>query len=247
MTLHDGRVNWPLFFGCILVGLGPLAALFFLVVAKRAQLVILALSGAFVWLVAILITATIWHIIPPLKTSLSATIPMGVVVLEAFRFLFFYLYTRTELAVKRVTTSSHQLPLNDVTSSLAGGVGFSVMHALLMFGSLVGSSTSSRGAAFSTSCESIPLVFSAALSTLALTVMDVALMAVAFGGYRQKSPLAIGAVFVIHMGVALSALANLDTNGCYISIPVHYAGAALACVGAATSMRRFKRDADGAK
>lgn len=159
MALHDGLVNWPLFFGSILVGFGPLAALFFVVVAKRAQLVILALSGAFVWLVAILVTATLWQIIPPLKTSLSATVPVGVVVQEAFRLLFFYLYTRTELAVKRVTTSSHQLPLNDITSSLAGGVGFSVMHALLMFGSLVGSSTGSRGAAFSASCESILLVF----------------------------------------------------------------------------------------
>ncbi|KAG2802942.1 hypothetical protein PC111_g18566 [Phytophthora cactorum] len=199
--------------------------LFFVVVAKRAQLVILALSGAFVWLVAILVTATLWQIIPPLKTSLSATVP----------------------AVKRVTTSSHQLPLNDITSSLAGGVGFSVMHALLMFGSLVGSSTGSRGAAFSSSCESIPLIFSAAISTLALTALDVALMVVAFDGYRKRSVLAVGAVFVIHMGVALSALANMETNGCYISIPVHYAGAALACAGATTIVWRSKRLAVDAK
>ncbi|KAG7376528.1 hypothetical protein PHYPSEUDO_013212 [Phytophthora pseudosyringae] len=73
-----------------------------------AQLVILALSGAFVWLVAILVTATLWQIIPPLKMSLSDTVPVGVVVQEAFRILFFYLYTRTEQAVKRVTTSAHQ-------------------------------------------------------------------------------------------------------------------------------------------
>ncbi|KAL3656548.1 hypothetical protein V7S43_018625 [Phytophthora oleae] len=247
MALHDGLVNWPLLFGCILVGFGPLAALFFVVVARRAQLVILALSGAFVWLVAILVTATLWQIIPPLKTSLSATVPVGVVVQEAFRLLFFHLYTRTELAVKRVTTSSHQLPLNDVTSSLAGGVGFSVMHALLMFGSLVGSSTGSRGAAFSASCESIPLVFSAAISTLALTALDVALMVVAFDGYRKRSALAVGAVFVIHMGVALSALANMNTNGCYISIPMHYAGAALACAGATAIVWRSKRLAVDAK
>ncbi|CEG36094.1 gammasecretase subunit aph [Plasmopara halstedii] len=247
MALHDGPVNWPLFFGCILIGFGPLAALFFFVVAKRAQLVILALSAAFVWLVAILVTATLWHLIPPLKTSLSATVPVGVVVQEAFRMLFFYLYTRTEKAVKRVTTSSHQLPLNDITSSLAGGVGFSAMHALLMFGSLVGSSTGSRGAAFSSSCESIPLIFSAALSTLALTALDVALMVVAFDGYRKRSVLIITVVFGIHMGVALSALANMDTNGCYISIPVHYAGAVLACAGAVMILWRSKRLAIDAK
>lgn len=86
----------------------------------------------------------------------------------------------------------------------AGGVGFSLMHALMMYGSLVGSSTGSRGAAFTDSCESVPLIFSAALSTLALTLMDVALMVVAFDGYRKKSPVVVAGVFVIHMAVALS-------------------------------------------
>ncbi|CAH0485937.1 unnamed protein product [Peronospora farinosa] len=241
MALHDGLVNWPLFFGCILLGFGPLASLFFIVVAKRAQLVIISLSGAFIWLVAILVTASLWHLIPPLKTSLAATIPLGVIVQEAFRLLFFYLYTHTELAVKRLTTSCHQLPLNDITSSLAGGVGFALMHSLLMFGSLLGSSTGSRGAAFSTSCDSIPLIFSAAISTLALTIIDVGLMIIAFDGYRKRSVLLIGTVFGIHMGVALSALANLDTNGCFISIPVHYAGAVLVCLGATTIGYRSKR------
>ena len=213
MALHDGVVNWPLFFGCILLGFGPLASLFFLVVAKRAQLVIIALSGAFLWLVAILVTASLWHLVPPLTTSLAATIPTGVVVHEGFRLLFFYLYTRTEVAVARVTTASHPLPLNDITSSLAGGVGFALMHALLMFGSLVGSSTGSRGAAFATSCDMIPLILAAASSTLALTVLDVALMIVAFDGYRHRSILSIGAVLGIHMGVALSVRTHAITDG----------------------------------
>lgn len=52
----------------------------------------------------------------------------------------------------------------------------------------------------------MPLIFASALSTLALTLMDVALMIVAFEGYRKKSFLAVGAVFVIHLGVALSVL-----------------------------------------
>uniref|UniRef100_M4BYJ8 Uncharacterized protein n=1 Tax=Hyaloperonospora arabidopsidis (strain Emoy2) TaxID=559515 RepID=M4BYJ8_HYAAE len=214
MALHDGLVNWPLFFGSILIGFGPLAALFFIVVAKRAQLVIIALSGAFLWLVAILVSATCWQLLPPLQTSLTATIVVAVVVQEAFRLLFFYLYTRTEAAVKRVTTAAHQLPLNDVTSALAGGVGFSLMHALLMFGSLVGSSTGARGAAFSISCESVPLVLSAAFSTLALTAMDVTLMIVAFEGYRKRSVLASATVFVIHMGVALSVSGQI-AESCY--------------------------------
>lgn len=118
MGFSDGNVNWPLFFGCILVAFGPLAALFFVVIAKRAQLVILSLSGAFTWLVAILVSATLWRIIPPLKSSIEATIPVSVVVQEVARYIFYTLYTRTERAVLKVTTSSHQFPLNDITSAL---------------------------------------------------------------------------------------------------------------------------------
>jgi anterior pharynx defective protein 1 len=203
MALHDGLVNWPLLFGCVLVAFGPIAALFFTVIARRAQLVILALAGAFTWMVAVLVTATIWQI-PGIKTSLEATIVIGVVVQEGFRLLFFHLYTRTEQAVHAVTTHKHQLPLNDITSSLAGGVGFALMHALMMYGSLLAGSTGARGAAFSSACESIPLVFAAALSTLALTLLEAALMVVAFHAYRNKSVLAVAAVVVIHLGVALS-------------------------------------------
>lgn len=122
MGLSDGPVNWPLFFGCILTAFGPLAALFFVVIARRAQLVILALSGAFVWLVAILVTATLWRIIPPLKSSVEATVPLAVVVQELARVGFYALYTRTERAVLKVTTSSHQFPLNDITSGLGASV-----------------------------------------------------------------------------------------------------------------------------
>lgn len=88
--------------------------------------------------------------------------------------------------------------------SVAGGVGFSLMHSLMMYGSVLASSTGSRGAAFSDSCESIPLVFSAAMSTLALTVLDVALMVIAFDGYRKKSAVLVGGVFLLHLIVALS-------------------------------------------
>ncbi|TMW57788.1 hypothetical protein Poli38472_014391 [Pythium oligandrum] len=243
MGLGDARVNWPLFFGCILIAFGPLTALFFMVVSKRAQLTIIALSGAFVWLVSILISATLWMIIPPLKSSIEATIVISVIIQEVFRFVFFHFYTRTELAVQKVTTATHQLPLNDITSSLAGGVGFSIMHSVMMYGSVVASSTGSRGAAFSPSCESIPLIFSGAFSTLALTIMDVALMIIAFHGYRNRNFVLIGGVGVLHLGVALSALANQNTNGCTIAIPIHYVGALLSVAGAWTILGRMRTSA----
>ncbi|DAZ95259.1 TPA: hypothetical protein N0F65_002371 [Lagenidium giganteum] len=242
MALHDGRVNWPLFFGCILIAFGPLAAFFFVVVGQRAQLMILALSGAFVWMVSILVTSTLWQI-PALGESLEATLAVGIVLQEIARYVFFVLYTRTERAVQKVTTSTHQLPLNDLTSSIAGGVGFALMHSLMMYGSMIAASTGARGAAFSDSCPGVPLVFSTAFMTLALTVLDVALMVIAFDGYRKKSIPSIAFVIIVHLGVGLSALANKSDNGCTISIPIHYAGALLASGAAYVLIGRWKQSA----
>jgi len=115
--LQHIMTEWTLFFGCLLTAFSPIALLFLFVVAKRAQLVILAIAAAFFYLLALLIAASLWAIIPPLKESIHATIPLAVLLQELFRYVFFVVYLRSEQAVKKVTTKNTQLPLNDLTSS----------------------------------------------------------------------------------------------------------------------------------
>nr|CCA22534.1 conserved hypothetical protein [Albugo laibachii Nc14] len=231
MALPDGTVNWPLLFGCILTAYGPIATLFFILIGKRAQLIIIALTSAFIWLISVLISATIWQIIPVLKSSAEATICVTILIQEIGRYTYFQLYSRGVVAIQKVTTTKHQLPLNDFTSSLASGVGYSLMHSLMVYGTVLGSSTGFRGAAFRDYCT-LPVVFTGAITSLALSISDVALMVMAFAGYRSRNWSIICMVLVLHLGIGLSALANFKSNGCVISIPIHYGGAVLACVGA---------------
>ena len=118
MALPGGTVNWPLLFGCIFTAFGPITTLFFILIGKRAQLIIIALTAAFIWLISTLISATIWQIIPALKSSIEATICITVVIQEIGRYTFYQLYSHGVVAIQKVTTTKHQLPLNDFTSSL---------------------------------------------------------------------------------------------------------------------------------
>ncbi|CAK5209222.1 hypothetical protein LEN26_003037 [Aphanomyces euteiches] len=222
----------------MLTAFAPITCLFMVVVAKRAQLVILTITAAFFYLLGLLVSATLWSIIPPLHDSIQATIPVSIIIQEIFRYAFFQVYIRSEQAVKRVTTKQNQLPLNDLTSSFASGVGFALMRSLMLYGSVLAASMTGEGAAFTSTCPQLPLVYASALSTLALSLMDVALMVLAFEGYRKRSPGHIAAVVLIHLGSGLSNLVNLNEVGCQASIPLTYVAALLAVVAAIISVKR---------
>ncbi|RHY90774.1 hypothetical protein DYB35_005489 [Aphanomyces astaci] len=227
-------VQWALFWGCMLTAFGPISFLFFTVVAQRAQLVILSITAAFFYLLGLLVAATLWTVIPPLHDSIHATIPVAILVQELFRYAFFVVYIRCEQAVKRVTTKQNQLPLNDLTSSFASGVGFALMRALMMYGTVLASSLAGEGRLVHRHMSADP----ASLSTLALTLLDVALMVLAFEGYRKRSAAHIVAVVLLHLGSGLSNMLNLNEVGCSASIPLTYVAASLAVVAATLSVKR---------
>lgn len=238
MTISVADADWALFFGCLLTAFGPLVSLFFVVVSCRAQLVILAIAAAFAWLVSILVSSLFWIIIPPLKESISATVPLSVLIQELFRYGLFRAYVSGENAIKQVTTSDAQLPLNDFTSSLAAGVGFSLMQVTMMYGSVLASSLGGKGAVFTDACSDLPLIFVSGLHALAFGFMNVALMIMAFNAYRQGSVVNIALIVILHMAAALATLFNLNDDGCVYSIPLSFGVALLSCAGAFVTIKK---------
>ncbi|RUS31427.1 Aph-1 protein-domain-containing protein [Jimgerdemannia flammicorona] len=79
------------FFGCGLIAFGPSLAIFFLYVARNAQLVLLAVSSAFFWLVSILIASAIWYVAKPAQDNNAITIVYSVLLQELFRWLLYKL------------------------------------------------------------------------------------------------------------------------------------------------------------
>lgn len=83
------------------------------------------------------------------------------------------------------------------------------MHSLTVYGSVLGSSTGFRGAAYRDYCE-LPVVFTGAITALALSISDVALMVMAFVGYRSRNWSIICMVVILHLGIGLSVRSSLN-------------------------------------
>eukprot|EP00455_Lapot_gusevi_P056681 TRINITY_DN9482_c0_g1_i2.p1 TRINITY_DN9482_c0_g1~~TRINITY_DN9482_c0_g1_i2.p1 ORF type:complete len:239 (-),score=50.84 TRINITY_DN9482_c0_g1_i2:21-737(-) len=209
------------FFGCLFIAYGPAAALFFMIVAKKAQLVIVSVSSAFCWLVSIMFAATIWFIIPPLRDSYGFFLPIGVLFQEVGRYVFFRLYHKAESSFSVVATNGVLFPMTDLSSALAAGLGFGLTHSVLMYGSVL-AAASGPGTLYSSNCPQMSTFTLSALNSLWYTLSHVCWMIVAFDGFRRQSLLGIFYVVFAHLLASLLTLLNLTSNGCVVSLPLEF-------------------------
>ena len=204
--------------GCALLAYSPSCSFLFLF-SRRPQLIIIALAGAFAWLVSALMTAFLWMFFQLGRDNIW---PLLIIVSSLFqecaRFAIIYAYRRTESVIKKSSPHSNEVfPLNDITSSIAAGVGFGTMHSMMMYGSVLASSDGSA-VLFEDSCETVPAVMVGALLSLGFCILDVVLMCLAFLAERYRSKLLVAAICIFHIVAGLSTLANQETNGCKVSL-----------------------------
>jgi len=107
--------------------------------------------------------------------------------------------------------------MNDVTSSLAAGIGFGTMHSLMLYGALLAASNG-NGDIFVDSCPSVPLILVASLIALLFTILDVILTVFAFIAEKMRSVAIVVVVLFIHAIASLSTLANQNAHGCSTSL-----------------------------
>ncbi|CBN76993.1 conserved unknown protein [Ectocarpus siliculosus] len=134
--------------------------------------------------------------------------------------------------------SSGLLRLNGVSSSIAAGVGWGLIHAVIMVGTAL-SKHMGPGAAFSPSCPHVPSVIVSALSAQAFVVLDLLLMAAAFAAARSGDAGLMSFSFGLHFAAALTTGFNFIEGGCTASLPLLYGVVALAAI-ALTRYRPLK-------
>ncbi|CAM9884156.1 unnamed protein product [Pylaiella littoralis] len=126
------------------------------------------------------------------------------------------------------------LRLNGVSSSIAAGVGWGLIHAVILVGTAL-SKHMGPGAAFSSSCPHVPSVVVSALSAQAFVILDLLLMAAAFAAARSGHAGLMCYSFGLHFLAALTTGFNSVEGGCAISLPSLYG----VLVVSAISLARF--------
>ncbi|CAN0388695.1 unnamed protein product [Ectocarpus fasciculatus] len=205
--------------GCALLAFNPAFVLSY-EVAKQPPMAIVALAGAFSYLLSILVTSMFWAM---MKTAEGEGKFVGVlffssILQNAFRVLFIRAYRKTEYLIKDSSEVSDEvLPLTDKTSSVAGGLGFGFMHALVVCGSTLASGDG-EGHYFSDSCPYVPLVLEISIMALGFFFIDVIVMCLAFIANRTRSSLMHCIIFVIQLSATLTSLGNREYFGCRTSL-----------------------------
>jgi hypothetical protein len=207
--------------GCILIAYSP-AAFMLYHITKTPQLAIISLASAFAWLICMFVISVLWAVITSDGNSSSGDriglLFISSILQNCFRFLLIYGYKKTEFLIKQSSdVADDVLPLNDKTSSIAAGLGYGLMHSLVVCGSIL-ASTDGKGDYFSDSCPYIPLALTVSLTSLGFFILDIALMCFAFVASRTKSTPLYGIIFVLHFFAALTNLGNEDYFGCRVSL-----------------------------
>lgn len=186
---------------------------------NRPQLYIIALAAAFAWLMSMLCSGMFWSLVHLSGENVwPLTVIVAVLFQEAARFVFIYCFRRTEKIIKNSTNYTEELlPMNDLSTSLAAGIGFGTMHSLMMAGSLIAAS-GGEGTLFEDSCPHIPLVLTVSLTALGFTILDVIFMVLGFVAERKRSNHLVAVIVVLHVAAALSTLANMHGFGCIASL-----------------------------
>jgi hypothetical protein len=130
------------FLGHALLGLGPGAAFFCVVIAPKSFVVLLSMASAFLWLLVMLATATLlrpWAPLPATQPAYAGALLAAVALEEGARAGVAQLHRRTVAVLQRMSASSgHTFTAVDVQYLAVGwGFGQAALHALVMFGSLL--------------------------------------------------------------------------------------------------------------
>mmetsp|Transcript_21541 Transcript_21541/g.42316 ORF Transcript_21541/g.42316 Transcript_21541/m.42316 type:complete len:254 (-) Transcript_21541:54-815(-) len=228
------------FLGVLVFSYGPIAVLFFGVLARRAQLLLLTLSSAFMCLLSMVVSGIFWFAIKGMQNEPSATIVVGVFFQELARLGLLLIYLRADRHILQLVghrTDQKRL-LNDFSSAVAMGTGFGVMSTILLYGGTLTASLE-NGDYFTDACPNISGFVASSILALLYQIMHIALMIIFLDGLRRWNsshpllhalPRLLGAC-VLHFLISLLSILNGDVNtGCKVGMPLQ-AVSVILCVG----------------
>jgi len=234
-----------LFLGCFLIAYTLPIFLFINIVTKRSQLVIITISAAFFWLLSVMVASAIWALVGNnSKDLLPMAATIGVIFQEAGRYSFYRMYIAAESKIKVLTNNPGGpklvLPLNDVSSALAAGIGVGGMNAVLFHGAVLASSTG-RGTYYLDSCTGMNIFFTSAITALLYEVLHISLMHMGFVAFRKNSYGLMTIVVLVHLSASATTWLNTTSfdYGCAWSLSLL---TIIVCITSAAAVLLLQRE-----
>lgn len=199
--------------GVLLIALGPTVGIAVVLLLPRPHLTIISVLAAFFYILALALSAAIWHAIPPLKEVYPYVLFLAAAVQELLRYglheLFQYLLGLGDGADAFLRPG----PINVTLTGIAVGTGFGLVSVLTNLVSFMADHYMEDTAIYTDRC---PINFFVAAGTLAAaySILHVVLAVWVWPFYTERRWLGVAAVGALHVGVAMASLGNRVDNGC---------------------------------
>lgn len=220
--------------GTLLLSFGPFLPFCYLF-HKNHELLVVSISSAVCLLGGILVSSVFHSIIRVFIKDGFILSLFSVIVSVLFQSLSRYAFVRCyeglmHRIVKTIGSSNRVgqnearsrkiIPINLATSSLAAGLGWSLIHNLLTFGNIWTKSIGKAADKFLIYNPSIPFLLLASINSFLFGITDILLMVLCFCARGRYSNMIWTMAFVIHLILASLTLINMLEDGYLISIPL---------------------------
>ncbi|GAB0489922.1 hypothetical protein MMPV_001149 [Pyropia vietnamensis] len=199
--------------GVLLIALGPTVGIALVLLLPRPHLTIISVLSAFFYILALAVSAAIWHAIPPAKSTYWYILLLTATVQEILRYslheLFQYLLGLGDGADAFLRPG----PINVTLTGIAVGTGFGLVSVLINLVSFMADHYMEDTAIYIDKC---PINFFVAAGTLAAaySILHVLLAVCVWPFYTERRWLGIAAVSALHVGIAMASLGNREDKGC---------------------------------
>ena len=176
--------------GCALTAWSPCIAILIMYLSRHPQLIMIAVSACFAFMIGSHIAALLWWIIIPARDVAALHTVLGAVTIEATRYGFYRVFKFIESAFgKRFKEVLYLTEFSVIPAGIAAGSGWAAGQSLLSFGMLIAyvsdpAVISPNGSWYEDSCP-VEMVFANAILTFLYSICNIAWMPCAFAAYHS--------------------------------------------------------------
>ena len=216
--------------GSLLIAFGPPVAFFYLVLSRRATLVILTIGSAFSWLCGLFLASIVWWVLEPFREVYAVTVPVAVLSTECMRYLFWLIWTKGHQSLNQDAGKKLEDEMSLFAESISAGMGAGICSSLMYAGVLW--SAWGPGVLLNSSCFGASIYLVGAVASLLNNILLIQWAILAHDAYRRGSWLLALLVGASHLFSSLMSIFNSGQFGsgpamCLLSFAVQILSIAL--------------------
>lgn len=196
--------------------------MFAITVARDPIRIIILITAAFFWLLALLLSSILWFAAVPLRKELAFGVVFSVFFQEAFRYLFYKILRKAEVGLKKVTevgSDGASVSTSRTTLSYVAGLGFGIMSGVFSLLNVLADATGPGTVGLH---GGSPYFFvTSALTTQAFVLLHTFWGVVSFHALDHGRWPLVG--FVLGCHLTASTLTLLNPKGLYVAslVPIY--------------------------